>query len=293
MSRRSIVSLPRTAARLPRMIPDLAQLPPGRIVTLADGVTTKVHDTGEEHLAPAILLHGMAATGMLNWYQTFERLRGEYRLITFDQRWHGKGFHGDFRFETLAEDVLRVADHLDLAAPVVGGYSMGGIVAQLAARRDPSRLGGLVLAATGTGAQRNALEKVALSGFTRSQPLLNTVPEEVGEVVEEQGDEALRPHAWALRELSSVSLATHRTVIAQVAGFNSTPWLHELTLPVAVVKTTRDLAFPQWIQDEMADLLPHSAVFPIHAGHAVCATHPGTFARRMRTAIGWVVSNAR
>ena len=81
--------------------------------------------------------------------------------------------------------------------------------------------------------------------------------------------------------------------IAQVAGFNSTPWLHELTLPVAVVKTTRDLAFPQWIQDEMADLLPHSAVFPIHAGHAVCATHPGTFARRMRTAIGWVVSNAR
>lgn len=294
MSRRSIVSLPRTAARLPRMIPDLAQLPPGRIVTLADGVTTKVHDTGEEHLAPAILLHGMAATGMLNWYQTFERLRGEYRLITFDQRWHGKGFHGDFRFETLAEDVLRVADHLDLAAPVVGGYSMGGIVAQLAARRDPSRLGGLVLAATGTGAQRNALEKVALSGFTRSQPLLNTVPEEVGEVVEEQvDDEALRPHAWALRELSSVSLATHRTVIAQVAGFNSTPWLHELTLPVAVVKTTRDLAFPQWIQDEMADLLPHSAVFPIHAGHAVCATHPGTFARRMRTAIGWVVSNAR
>ena len=146
---------------------------------------------------------------------------------------------------------------------------MGGIVAQLAARRDPSRLGGLVLAATGTGAQRNALEKVALGGFTRSQPLLNTVPEEVGEVVEEQvDDEALRPHAWALRELSSVSLATHRTVIAQVAGFNSTPWLHELTLPVAVVKTTRDLAFPQWIQDEMADLLPHSAVFPIHAGHA-------------------------
>src|SRR5690606_2089533 len=109
--RRSIVSLPRTAARLPRMIPDLAHLPPGRIVTLADGVTTKVHDTGEEHLAPAILLHGMAATGMLNWYQTFERLRGEYRLITFDQRWHGKGFHGDFRFDTLAEDVLRVADH--------------------------------------------------------------------------------------------------------------------------------------------------------------------------------------
>lgn len=294
MARRPIISLPRTATRLPRMAPDMSLLPPGRMVTLADGVTTKIHDTGEDHLTPVILLHGMAATGMLNWYQTFERLRGEHRLIAYDQRWHGRGFHGEFRFDTLADDVLRVADHLDLDAPVVGGYSMGGIVAQLAARRDPSRLGGLVLAATGTGAQRSALEKLALGGLTRSAPLLNVVPEEVGEAVEEEvDDEALRPHAWALRELSSVSFATHRNVIAQVAGFNSTSWLHELTLPVAVVKTTRDPAFPQWIQDEMADLLPHSAVFPIHAGHAACATHPGTFARRMRTAIGWVVSNLR
>ncbi|MCT1639515.1 alpha/beta fold hydrolase [Dietzia cinnamea] len=294
MPRRPIGSLPRAAARAPRMVPDLSRLPPGRIVSLSDGVTTRVHDTGEEHLTPVILLHGMAATGMLNWYQTFERLRGEHRLITFDQRWHGHGFHGEFTFEALADDVLRVADHLQLPAPVLGGYSMGGIVSQLAARRDPSRLGGLVLAATGTGARRNALERMSLSGLTRSAPLLNAVPEEVGEAVEEEvDDEALRPHAWALRELSSVSFATHRNVIAQVAGFNSTSWLNELTLPVAVVKTTRDLAFPQWVQDEMADLLPHSAVFPVHAGHAVCATHPGEFARRMRTAIGWVVSNQR
>ena len=294
MTRRPIGSLPRMAARVPRMVPDMSLLPPGRIVSLADGVTTRVHDTGEDHLTPVILLHGMAATGMLNWYQTFERLRGEHRLITFDQRWHGHGFHGEFTFETLADDVLRVADHLELSAPVLGGYSMGGIVSQLAARRDPSRLGGLVLAATGTGARRNALEKMSLGGLTRSAPLLNAVPEEVGEAVEEEvDDEVLRPHAWALRELSSVSFATHRNVIAQVAGFNSTSWLHELTLPVAVVKTTRDLAFPQWVQDEMADLLPHSAVFPVHAGHAACATHPGEFARRMRTAIGWVVSNLR
>ena len=294
MARRSIISLPRTATRLPRMAPDMSLLPPGRMVSLADGVTTKVHDTGEDHLTPVILLHGMAATGMLNWYQTFERLRGEHRLIAYDQRWHGRGFHGEFRFDTLADDVLRVADHLGLDAPVVGGYSMGGIVAQLAARRDPSRLGGLVLAATGTGARRNALERLSLGGLTRSAPLLNVVPDEVGRAVDEEvDDDALRPYAWAVRELSSVSLATHRNVIAQVAGFNSTSWLHELRLPVAVVKTTRDLAFPQWVQDEMADLLPHSAVFPIHAGHAACATHPGEFARRMRTAIGWVVSNLR
>ena len=285
-----ITGLPRTARRLPRMAPDMSLLPTGQIVTLADDVVTRLYDTGEEHLKPVILLHGMAATGMLNWYQTFQRLRGEYRLISYDQRHHGMGHRGTFGFQEQSEDVLRVADHLDLEGPIVSGYSMGGIVAQLADRPGPSRLDGLVLAATGTGAERNALEKITLGGFARSVPLLNAVPLDVAREID---DEIPSPHTWALRELSSVSLATHRTVISEVGRFNSTSWLHELDLPVAVVKTMRDIAFPQWIQDEMADLLPHSAVFPISAGHAVCATQPGTFARRMRTAIGWVVSNHR
>lgn len=288
-----VTRLPHVAARLPRFAPDLARLPRGRRVMLTDDVTTRLYDTGEEHLPPVVLLHGMAATGMLNWYQTFERLRGEYRLIAFDQRWHGRGHQGDFAFDTLTDDVLRVADHLKLERPILGGYSMGGLISQLAARRDPSRLAGLVLAATGSGAERNAIEKVTLGGFTRTVPVLNAVPTEVGEVIDEEvDDDEMGVHTWALRELSSVSFATHRNVIAEVARFNSTTWLHELELPVAIVKTTRDIAFPQFIQDEMADLLPHSAVFPINAGHAVCATHPGTFARRMRTAIGWVVSNS-
>lgn len=285
-----LIALPRTARRLPRMAPDMSLLPPGRIVTLADDVVTRMYDTGEEHLKPVILLHGMAATGMLNWYQTFQRLRGEYRLIAYDQRHHGMGHRGQFSFQILGDDVLRMADHLELEAPIVGGYSMGGLVAQLAARQDPSRLGGLVLAATGTGAERNAMEKVTLGGLARTAPLLNAVPVEIAREIDE---EIPSPHGWALRELSSVSLAAHRTVISEVGRFNSTSWLHELDLPVGIVKTTRDIAFPERLQDEMADLLPHSAVFPIAAGHAVCATQPGTFARRMRTALGWVVSNQR
>ncbi|MDV7999754.1 alpha/beta hydrolase [Rhodococcus sp. IEGM 1408] len=302
--------LPRAAARLPKMAPDMSLLPAGKMVTLADDVVTRLYDTGEEHLTPVVLLHGMAATGMLNWYQTFQRLRGEYRLIAFDQRWHGRGFKGDFTFQALTDDVLRVVDHLELPAPVLGGYSMGSLVSQLAARRDPSRFSGLVLAAAGTGAQRNAMEKLTMGWFLRTSPFLNAVPMEVAGELEGSGvdgrgvggnrvithdggaAEFASAQRWALHELSSVSFATHRTVIAEVARFNSTPWLAELDLPVAVIKTMRDVAFPRRVQDEMADLLPHSAVFPIDAGHAVCATHPGTFARRMRTSIDWVVSSA-
>src|SRR5699024_12623032 len=115
--------------------------------------------------------------------------------------------------------------------------------------------------------------------------------EEIQDTVEDD-DEATSPHAWALLERSSTRVATHRTLMSGLARFNSTGWLHELNLPVAVVKTMRDLAFPQSLQDEMADLLPRSAVFPFEGGHAGCATRPGTFARRMRTGIGWVVSES-
>ena len=234
------------ARTLPRLAPDLSRVPAGRILDLGDGVSTRVYDTGEDHLQPVVLLHGMVATGMLNWYQTFQRLLGEYRLITYDQRWHGRGHRGEFSFDALTDDVLRLADHLELEAPVLGGYSMGGIVSQLAARRDPSRLGGLVLAATGTGAERNAMEKVTMNGFIRSSPVLNAVPESF---TDDDADPYRHVHRWALKELSSVSMATHRNVIAQVAKFNSVPWLTELDLPVAIVKTTRDVAFPQRVQD--------------------------------------------
>lgn len=292
---RAITALPRIATTLPRIVPDLSTRPQGRIIEMADGVTTRLYDTAEPDLPTVVLLHGMGATGILNWYQTFQRLSGEFRLITYDQRWHGQGYRGgEFSFADLRDDLFRLTDHLHLEKPVVAGYSMGGIVSQLAARRDSSRFAGLVLAATGTGGERNALERTLngqlLRVATQAAPaaLAHEVPPHESPTADDPDENVYR---WALRELSSVSPRTSRQVLTEVARFNSTSWLHELDLPVAVIKTLHDLAFPQRIQDELADLLPHSAVFPIDGGHAACATHPGDFARRVRTGVNWVLSN--
>src|SRR5690606_5912062 len=108
-----LTALPRTAWRLPRMAPDMSLLPAGRIVTLADDVVTRLYDTGEEHRQSLVLLQGRAATGMLSWYQTFQRLRGEYWLIAYGERHHGMGRTGPFGFQILSEEVLRVAVRLE------------------------------------------------------------------------------------------------------------------------------------------------------------------------------------
>ena len=45
----------------------------------------------------------------------------------------------------LAEDVIDVMDHLDLAFPWVGGHGFGGSVARIASIDHPGRFGGLLL----------------------------------------------------------------------------------------------------------------------------------------------------
>ena len=71
-------------------------------------------------------------------------------MITFDQRWHGQGIRSPrFRLEDCADDVAAVADALQAStAYMVAGYSMGSLVSQLAWRRHPDRVAGVVLCAS-------------------------------------------------------------------------------------------------------------------------------------------------
>jgi len=81
-----------------------------------------------------------------------DALRGRYRLIGVDVRGHGesgKPHDADSYGETLADDVIRVLDHLDVRDAHVIGYSMGGIIALDAVARHPDRFRSLTLLGQG------------------------------------------------------------------------------------------------------------------------------------------------
>lgn len=71
------------------------------------------------------------------------------RLITLDCRAHGAtqplGDTGMLRFDTLADDIVALLDHLGLAQVIVGGISMGAGVALNLALRYPQRVRAIVL----------------------------------------------------------------------------------------------------------------------------------------------------
>ena len=143
----------RVASRLAH-IPPVGQLPEGRAVELPGRGRTYLVDTGAPSNGPAerptlVLLHALACTGLLTWYPSLAALAARYRVIVFDQRWHGAGIRSSrFRLEDCADDVAAVADALGLDSFVPVGYSMGSLVAQLTWHRHPERVSGAVFAAS-------------------------------------------------------------------------------------------------------------------------------------------------
>jgi 3-oxoadipate enol-lactonase len=108
-----------TAARMVGAAPPL-DLPAGALIDLPGRGRTFVVDTGSTASSATgtptptvILLHALACTGLLTWYPALGALRARYRVVVFDQRWHGQGIRSPhFRLEDCADDVAAVADAL-------------------------------------------------------------------------------------------------------------------------------------------------------------------------------------
>src|SRR5262245_41794061 len=60
---------------------------------------------GPKGAPPLVLLHGLAATGRLNWYTALPALAERYRVVVVDHRGHGRGIRTrHFRLVDCADD---------------------------------------------------------------------------------------------------------------------------------------------------------------------------------------------
>lgn len=121
--------------------------PPSQFLVLGDAQTIHLRDEGPKDAPAIILLHGSNAD--LNaWQPWTDRLKGEFRIIRFDQIGHGltgPASDGDYSQTAFVKTVDQVADKLGLEKFVLGGNSMGGGIALAYALAEPERLNGLIL----------------------------------------------------------------------------------------------------------------------------------------------------
>ena len=243
-----------------------------------EGVALEVEDHGEG--VPVVLLHGFPLSSEM-WTPIRTAVEQVARLITPDLR----GFGGsdapesDYTMETLAADVVRLADQLGLERFVLGGHSMGGYVALRLASRHADRLAGLILVDTRASAdtpEGKVRREEAIARIRRREAaalLDEFVPNLVGPSTRERAPRQLA-------ELRAIAGAIPEHVLAGcLAGMRDRPdssdVLPGLDIPVLVIAGQEDTIAPPETGQAMAAAVPHATlvVIPL-AGHTPSVERP-------------------
>lgn len=96
---------------------------------------------------PVIVFSNSLGTDFRVWDRLVDRLDGRYRMVRYDKRGHGlsEATPRPYRMDDHVDDLIGLLDHLKLDKVVVCGLSVGGLIAQGLAARQPERLRAMIL----------------------------------------------------------------------------------------------------------------------------------------------------
>jgi len=267
-------------------------LPPGRVINLPGRGEVFVRDSGGSPSGPAVLLlHGWTASADLNFFPVYASLAGSYRVIALDLRGHGRGMRSTetFSLEDCADDAAALLDQLGVRHVIVVGYSMGGPVGLLLARRHPGRVQALVMQATALEWREKARERMVWRLLSVLELSLRVgtgagfVERVLRQAIEEAPElDVYRPWLAAefrrglARELGDAGRALSR--------YDARPWAGRLGLPAVVLVTTRDRLVRPAKQRALARAL-RAQVIEIAADHDLPLVKSEEYARLTRLAV--------
>jgi len=255
------------------------EMPAGRFVSLPGRGEAFVREAAGPAGAPVVMLvHGLLASADLNWSLAIPQLATSYRVVAPDLRGHGDGMRTRrFDAHECADDLAALVGALELGPVIVVGYSLGGLVAQVFARRHPTLVSGLVLCATGhnfasSGGGRGVrlLPRLALFAPARLRRAAMMA------VLAPRATEDGRGR-WVMDQVAKHDTRTLLQAAAAATSFNSSSWLGGLVMSSAVVLTTDDQVVSPEIQRELCRVLVNPIVHEVEGDHFVCAKRPEVF----------------
>jgi 3-oxoadipate enol-lactonase len=244
-----------------------------------------------------MLLHGLGATGPLNWFTALPALSGRYRILAVDHRGHGQGIRTrQFRLKDCADDAMAVAETLGVEELIAVGYSMGGPIAKLCWSRHPKQVRGLVLCATAQHFRperypvlTRALIPGAVVGARIAPKLV------LGQIIEGMLRDVRSPEARAFmrKEMSGSDPATLAQATRAVLRFSSRNWASTITVPSAVLVMTQDRVVPTRRQERLAAAIPGARRFDVDGDHFACADEGTNFIDQLVSACDHVSHASR
>ena len=269
-----------------------AALPTVRRVELPGRGTTNAYEMAGPPGAPTLfLLHGLGATGLLNWFPAFGPLSEHYRVVAMDLRGHGRGIASGprYRFAECADDVAALADVLEIDRFVPVGYSLGGPISQLVWHRHRSRVDGLVLCATSRNFGGKPQERLFFKTMWAPVVAIRAraiVPDprrwsrssrEPAPLETPHPLEITNMTAWALREMRRSNPAAIMGAMYALGRFSSHEWIGDIDVPTAVVVTTRDQLVIPSRQYKLAEAIPGATVHEADTDHFGCVLGAAAF----------------
>lgn len=217
------------------------------------GVMIAYRDEGEGE--PILLIHGFASNSHMNWvYPGWFRTLGEAgrRVIAIDNRGHGESekLHDPKYYPAplMAEDAVRLLDHLGIERADVMGYSMGARITAFMSLNAPAKVRRIVFGGLGIG---------MVKGVGAPEPIAEALEaDSLAEVTDPTG-RAFRQFAEQtksdLKALAACMRAARQTISADEVS--------RIAVPALVAVGTRDDIAGS--ADELAALLPHGEVLHI------------------------------
>jgi pimeloyl-ACP methyl ester carboxylesterase len=260
-----------------------------------NGVQTSYEDRGDG--LPVLFIHGGyggAATTLMPQRDVIRTVLPEdsFRLVTYDRRCRGLSEYvdADYTLVDLADDAAALLDYLGIERAVVIGSSAGGPVALQFALSRPGRTIALALPNTGANLMDQSREvsrqrlafverfrsEGARAVFEARRAKLREAPE--GQPGEAGAEERRARTQAALAALSDDDLFRYSTGevrnFAAYAGFDFTPRLAELTMPVCVIHGTADQTVPFAWGKALHEGIPGSEFHAIEGGRHGILSNP-------------------
>lgn len=244
-------------------------------------------DSSSASTAPAFLwghcLLGCMAqdddAALLHWQEMAQKMR----LIRYDVRGHGQSkpcrLKQSFQFSELRQDVLAMADRLELKRFALGGVSLGSALALHVALAAPQRVSALVLMAPPTAWEmrsrqavmyRRVATGIRLGGLLPLQ-LIGALSRFRG-VVDKIPDDGLPASILARSTVRNAGALDRRSAVAAFMGaaLSDLPPIEELKKvhqPVLILGWHHDSSHPAAIAERLLHALPNSELhFADHRG---------------------------
>ena len=198
---------------------------------------------GKEGAPWLIFSHSLACTVRM-WDPQIAAFKDRYRILAYDMRGHGQSAApaGPYTLDMLADDVLALMRELKIERARYVGLSIGGMIGQHLALKEPKRFEKMVLADTGHTQTPETIkqweERIRIAQAQGMKPLVaGTMERWVTPAFRE------RPEAKKIAELIAATPVAGYVGCGQaIMKLNTTGRLKDIKLPVLAITGEADAA---------------------------------------------------